>query len=230
MRGKLLLGLGLILGLVASRPASAGTVTVSYDLTGSVFNATSPLSINSAAFVNGTAIVTFSTNASNQIINGPITLDALDTVTVLSSGGLSTLGLSGNVDANTIGTSTSTLTGNVVAGGATGNLLVTGSIFCASSGACSALLGLPATTTLHSTVPTTLGALTFASLSTPISSSFEGTQPFALNIGATQSEGIINLVGHAFAVSTPVVPEPGTALLLVAGIAGLALSGRRKRS
>jgi hypothetical protein len=201
---------------------------VSYDLAGSVFNATSPLSINSAAFVNGTAVVTFTTNASNQIINGAVVLDALDTVTNLGSGGLSTLGLSGHVDANTIGTSSSTLTGTVVAGGSTGNLLVTGTINCSSSGACSALLGLPPTTTVNSTVPTTLGALTFANLANPISSSFTGVQPFALNIGTLQSTGNIDLVGHAFAVSS--IPEPGTALLLVAGIAGLALSGRRKRA
>jgi len=216
--------LGLTMGaMLTAGAAQAGTVTVTYDLNNSVLNILTPLSIPNAADITGTAVLTFTANdVTQQIIDGPVSLDSVVVNVNLGVGGLAATGLSGIVTTTLIPPASSTLTGNTLAD-APATFSLTGTINCTPGTTC-ALLGLPPSTVLNTTSSL---ALTNGEVNpTTAPSHLTGEQALNLSLGALNTTGTVLLDG--IETGRVFVPEPGTVMLVGMGLVGLAALGRKR--
>lgn len=226
-----LLSCALTLGVLAfashASALSAPYTEVTYSLAGSVLNISAPLSIPNAALVDGTAVLQFTSSGETAIGDGPAELISFVAAIDLASGGLAPLGVTGTISATLNSPVLGSLAGNVVTlpeGAATATGTINGnagSLICTLSG-----LPSPCTIPVDNALAAALGSFTVANLNSPPSSS-TADLPVSLTLGALGVTGSVALVLTETS-RTFVVPEPGTMLLVAAGLAGLAVTGRRK--
>jgi len=222
MRKNMLRGMALAASMLFTGAASAATVTVTYDLNNSVLNIATPLPIPNAADITGTAVVTFTSDNSGNIIDGPGSLDSVVVNVNLGVGGLAGVGLSGTVVTSLAAPAATSLTGNALAD-ASPTFNLTGTILCNTAATCG-LLGLPGSTTLNTSAVLALTGATVNPLAAP--SHLTASQALSLSLGSLNTTGTVLLDGVE--TGRVFVPEPGTVMLVGMGLVGLAALGRKR--
>jgi hypothetical protein len=211
MRKLLLVAAVAAFGFVGS---DARALTVVYNLAGSSFDLSSPGVIPFAGLVTGTLSVTYTDDGNGNIVDGPVTIGPANFFIDFTNGGLSAFGVTGglnNVQGPFPAAPNSSSTGSELAD-ALMAFTLDGQVDCDINQLCGAF-GTPASTI----VPPTNGVTQMQNANGTLTTFF-ATQPFNLPLSST-----VTAVG-----TLTFVPEPGTLLLLGAGVMGLGAFGRKR--